>query len=226
MDNIIHFEDARFLKDRQDGPLYGYESTEDSYNDLLSKMVRFTCGEITIARTGCSRIGPTYDPRIVDGPGFNERWFSKLLRYVDSVWIPGNYHVFTAGLDYGTSRRLFTSIDMFRFLQENPRVDFHLQLFCNPWEQVAVMLSLNEDIDLREAAEQNLEEFEEPMGMTENAIVFPLPRIRTKEEPVRLRPIEDVRYERYEKKREENKAWDPYWGREPPEWTRIEHGDL
>ena len=223
MDNIIRFEDARFIKG-QDDPLYGYESTEESYNDFLSKMVKFTYGDITIAKTGCCRIGPTYDPSIVDGPGFDERWFSKLLKYVDSVWIPWNYHEFTAGLDYGTTRRLFTSIDMLRHLQENPQIAFHLQLFCNPWEQVAVMLSLNANIDLHKVAEQNREDFEEPMGMTEHVIVFPLPRIRTKYELARLRPIEDIRYERYEKEREKRMALEQY--RDPPEWTRIEHGDL
>ena len=177
-----------------------------------------------IARTGVSRLGPTYDPNIIDSPNFNEQQFTKLLKFVDSIRLPDNYSAFTVALHYGAMQRDYTGAEIFRLLEENPRIDFHIQLSCNIWHRGAEICTLNKKIDLASIAEYNREDFEEPAEMTDNVLCLPLPRICTKYELARLRPIEDIRYERYEKEREKRMALEQY--RDPPEWTRIEHGDL
>lgn len=122
---------------------------------------------------------------------------------------------------------MYSSADIFRFLDENPTVDFHLHLHSTPTGRAAIICANTDRINLDVVGEYNREDFEDPIiPETENVLVLPLPRIRVKDKLTRLRPIEDIRYEREEKKREANKAWDPYWDRDPPDWTRIEHGDL
>lgn len=224
MDNIINLDKARTNIDRWENPMEVFGTSDKGYHSLLRNTVKFTYGEITIARTGVSRLGPTYDPNIIDSPNFDERQFTKLLKFVDSIRLPDNYSTFTVALHYGAVQRDYTGAEIFRLLEENPRIDFHIQLSCNIWHRGAEICTLNKKISLASIAEYNREDFEELAEMTDNVLCLPLPRINTKYELARLRPIEDIRYERYEKEREKRMALEQY--RDPPEWTHIEHGDL
>lgn len=227
MADIIEFKPKNDARIKHMSPLSSRESTDETYQDFLWNTVKFTYGDITIARTGVSRLGPTYDPAIIDSPDFNEELFTKILKYVDSIRLPKWYSEFTVTLQFGDRRKLYSSADIFRFLDENPTVDFHLHLHSTPTGRAAIICANTDRINLDVVGEYNREDFEDPIiPETENVLVLPLPRIRVKDKLTRLRPIEDIRYEREEKKREANKAWDPYWDRDPPEWTRIEHGDL
>lgn len=224
MDNIIHLDKARANIDRWENPMEVFGTSDKGYQSLLRNTVKFTYGEITIARTGVSRLGPTYDPNIIDDPNFNEQQFTKLLKFVDSIRLPDNYSTFTVALHYGAVQRDYTGAEIFRLLEENPRIDFHIQLSCNIWHRGAEICTLNKKISLVSIAEYNREDFEELAEMSDTILRLPLPRICTKYELARLRPIEDIRYERYEKEREKRMALEQY--RDPPEWTHIEHGDL
>lgn len=224
MDNIIDLDKARTNIDRWENPMEVFSSSDKGYQSLLHNTVKFTYGEITIARTGVSRLGPTYDPSIIDSPNFDEQQFTKLLKFVDSIRLPDNYSTFTVALHYGAVQRDYTGAEIFRLLEENPRIDFHIQLSCNIWHRGAEIYTLNKKISLASIAEYNREDFEELAEMSDTVLCLPLPRINTKYELARLRPIEDIRYERYEKEREKRMALEQY--RDPPDWTRIEHGDL
>lgn len=224
MDNIIDLDKARTNIDRWENPMEVFGSSDKGYQSLLHNTVKFTYGEITIARTGVSRLGPTYDPSIIDSPNFDEQQFTKLLKFVDSIRLPDNYSTFTVALHYGAVQRDYTGAEIFRLLEENPKIDFHIQLSCNIWHRGAEICTLSKKISLASIAEYNREDFEELAEMSDTVLCLPLPRINTKYELARLRPIEDIRYERYEKEREKRMALEQY--RDPPDWTRIEHGDL
>lgn len=107
MDNIIDLDKARTNIDRWENPMEVFGSSDKGYQSLLHNTVKFTYGEITIARTGVSRLGPTYDPSIIDSPNFDEQQFTKLLKFVDSIRLPDNYSTFTVALHYGAVQRLY-----------------------------------------------------------------------------------------------------------------------
>lgn len=225
MADIIKFKPKNDARIKHMSPLSPRESTDETYQDFLRNMVKFTYGDITIARTGVSRLGPTYDPAIIDSPDFNEELFTKMLKYVDSIRLPKWYSEFTVTFQFGDRRKLYSAADIFRYLDENPTVDFHLHLHSTPTGRDAIICANTDRINLALVGEYNREDFEDPIiPQTENVLGFPLPRIRGKDELARLRPIEDIRYERYEKEREKRMALEQY--RDPPEWTHIEHGDL
>ena len=185
MDNIIDLNRARTNIDRWENPMEVFGTSDKGYHSLLRNTVKFTYGEITIARTGVSRLGPTYDPNIIDSPNFNEQQFTKLLKFVDSIRLPDNYSTFTVALHYGAVQRDYTGAEIFRLLEENPRIDFHIQLSCNIWHRGEEICTLNKKISLASIAEYNREDFEELAEMSDTVLCLPLPRINTKYELAR-----------------------------------------